>query len=98
MSFLSISPLGLDRGDNAYFGVRKFIAIEKDATDIYYIFRQNDRLENVAYKYYGSVDYWWVLADINNIANPLEIEAGTSLRIVSLARIEQAISEAQDEK
>ncbi|MBP7509916.1 MAG: LysM peptidoglycan-binding domain-containing protein [Prolixibacteraceae bacterium] len=94
-SLLSISPFGEDYDGVAYFGARPRIEIEVHISDKYHTFTHNDRLETISYKYYDSVDYWWALADINNIADPLNISIGTQIRIPVLSRIQQAIKEAQ---
>jgi phage tail protein X len=35
------------------------------ATDIYIITTPGDRLDLIAYKYYGNVSYWWIIAQAN---------------------------------
>jgi len=57
-----------------YLSLSSFI---KDKTNLKiskYTIQQKDlgRLDLVSYKIYGSVDYWWLLADYNNI---IDIEA-----------------------
>jgi len=47
-----------------------------------YYWRDGDRLEWVAYKFYGNSLEWWRIMDANpEILNPTQIKPGTSLRI-----------------
>nr|MCL4506549.1 LysM peptidoglycan-binding domain-containing protein [Chloroflexota bacterium] len=41
----------------------------------------SERLDDIAYKHYGNSSLWRLLAAINNIDDPMHIEAGTLLRI-----------------
>jgi hypothetical protein len=55
-----------------------------DKYNISYIFHRVqpfERIENIAYKYYGDVQYWWVVCYTNRIANPMKISLGQSLKI-----------------
>jgi hypothetical protein len=36
-------------------------------TDIYLIGRARQRLDLLAYEYYNDPQYWWVIAEVNNI-------------------------------
>lgn len=56
--------------------------VQYDATvqDTYHRVSEEDRLDLLAYRYYsGTVEdaskYWWVLADVNNILNPLDLSS-----------------------
>ena len=42
--------------------------IDRHVTDIYIDVIQDDRLDNLAYKYYSDVKLWWVLAEANKLA------------------------------
>lgn len=50
-------------------------------TDQYHILAQGERLDLLAYRYYGDAALWWVIAEANNIANPLRLEVGMRLRV-----------------
>jgi len=59
---------------------REFIDYEPEEDDIYYTVKQNDMLDEIAYNHYFEViepaqasKLWWVLADANNVINPLDI-------------------------
>lgn len=55
--------------------------------DDYYTVKKDDVLTRIAYKYYKSkVDlpshYWWIIADANNIRNPLDLSSYVGKEIV----------------
>ena len=49
--------------------------------DIYIIAKETDRLDLLAYKYYGDVTMWWIIAKANQIRNTFFIPAETQIRI-----------------
>ncbi len=51
-------------------------------SDMYIISEQGDRLDLLAYKYYGDQTKWWIIATANNINDAtFYVEAGIQLRI-----------------
>lgn len=60
----------------------KLPIIEPTEDDIYIIGAMGDRLDTLAYKYYGRASYWWIIARANNIGNgDLVVPVGKQLRI-----------------
>ena len=52
--------------------------------DIYAVTQTGDRLDTLAYQFFGDASLWWIIATANNIHNaPLGIKDGTILRIPS---------------
>lgn len=47
---------------------------------------QNTTLENLANKYYGRPDYWWVIADFNRIADPF-IDLYSKYQVIKIPSI-----------
>jgi hypothetical protein len=46
-----------------------------------------DRIDVLAYHYFGDATLWWIIADRNDIAFPLDLPpSGTTLRIPSYGR------------
>ena len=45
------------------------------------------RIDLIAWRYYKDVRLWWVIAEINNISNPLELQTGLILRIPAYERV-----------
>ena len=51
------------------------------------------RIDLIAYRMYGDVNFWWVVAVMNNISNPLrDLVAGVTLRIPKIAAITEALA------
>lgn len=58
--------------------------IPEQIDDIQYTAVQTDRLDLIAYKFYGDTIYWWIPASANDIDNPqTELTPGLVLRIPS---------------
>jgi len=56
--------------------------IQQDGSDIYITSREGDRLDNLAFDYYGNVELWWIIAQANAIGKgTLCIDADLQLRI-----------------
>jgi hypothetical protein len=49
-------------------------------SDIYVITQMGDRLDHLAYQFYGDVSLWWYIAKANNLKF-MTVPTGTSLRI-----------------
>lgn len=46
-----------------------------------------NRLDRISYKFYDSVNLWWVIALASGITNPLRVPVGTVLRIPPLSTL-----------
>jgi nucleoid-associated protein YgaU len=55
--------------------------------DKYHSVTDQDTLWNIAYKYYKDSKRWHIIADVNNIYNPLELTPGASLLIPDIDQI-----------
>jgi len=56
--------------------------IPHTTSDIYFIAKQLDRLDNIAHAYYGDPRLWWVIKISNNLpGGTLQIPAGKRIRI-----------------
>jgi len=50
--------------------------------DIYIVTQEGDRLDTLAYQYYGDQSLWWIIATANNIHDAsFAVEDGTILRV-----------------
>lgn len=50
--------------------------------DVYIVSQMGDRLDNLAFDYYGAASYWYVIAIVNNLGRgTLSIPPGLVLRI-----------------
>jgi nucleoid-associated protein YgaU len=55
---------------------------ERQASDIFIITKSSDRLDLLAFDYYGDTRYWVIIAKANKLANgSIRIPVGTRLRI-----------------
>jgi hypothetical protein len=51
-------------------------------SDIYIVTQGGDRLDTLAYQYYGDQSLWWIIATANNIHDaPFAVPDGTILRV-----------------
>ena len=62
------------------YGTTIYNSIPKDNNDIYVITQFGDRLDHLAYQFYGDVNLWWYIAKANNLTF-MTIPPGTRLRI-----------------
>lgn len=47
--------------------------IDKSISYVSHIVRQGDTLDSLALTYYGRPDYYWIIADFNNILDPYTV-------------------------
>ena len=64
------------------FDTTLYPKVEQQEDDTIIVSKSGDRLDLLAYKYYGDVTLWWVIAQANQIGKgTLNVLAGTTLRI-----------------
>ena len=69
-----------DSANNKYYGTTVYNKVPERNDDMYFIAQEGDRCDNLAYRFYGSSEFWWFIARVNNLKTN-NIPAGTSLRI-----------------
>lgn len=62
-------------------------------TDFYYTVKPHERIDQLAHKFYGQANLWWVIADFNDLLFPLVLEEGSTLRLPSYDRLITTILE-----
>ena len=74
--------------------IRDIVEYVPKESDKYHVVKASDELTKLAGIYYGrsiqnSGKYWWVIADTNNIQNPLDLTAlvGTEIVIPNLLNL-----------
>lgn len=67
---------------------RRSIVHQEDIGDQYHVVRLTDTITSISYKYYSKPLYWYLIADVNEIVNPLDLELGQTLIIPNLDRYE----------
>jgi hypothetical protein len=61
------------------------IDLKKLATEnSYTVTYEEDRIDLISYKIYGSTQYWWILIEYNAILDPFTIPNGTIINYPSL--------------
>lgn len=67
-----------------FFDVLDLPLIPAQPDDLSYTVLDSDRIDVLAYKFYGSPTLWWVIAAVNGLEIlPTELHAGALLRIPS---------------
>ena len=56
--------------------------VEDQNSDILLIATNGDRCDVISQEYYGTPDFWWFIASVNNLKSN-NIEAGTQIRVPS---------------
>ena len=62
------------------YGTTIYDNVEEKDTDIFVITQEGDRLDNLAFQFYGNPHLWWYIAQANNL-NTMNVEAGIQMRI-----------------
>lgn len=59
-----------------------------------YIVQNSDWWDNIAYKVYGDVSYWWTICLMNNIINPFEeLKVGSQILVLKKKYLYQLLKE-----
>lgn len=68
--------------------------VTEDPEDIYHEVTEVDksRLDLIAWQYYGNVNFWWVIAVVNDIYDPFtDLTPGTIIRIPNQSNVYEAL-------
>ena len=73
----------VDEEKDTYLETVNQTVIKETDADIYHEVQMHEenRLDILANKYYGSPIFWWVIAQANDLINPFIVKQGTILRI-----------------
>lgn len=68
---------------------RRSIIRDVGSEDNFYVIKQDDKLPDIAYKFYGDALAWYAIADMNPevILNPFQLPIGKRLIIPNLEEI-----------
>jgi hypothetical protein len=65
--------------------------------DIYIFSRESEKLEHISYRFYGTPEYWWVIAKANNISNgSIFLKPGRQLRIPQSTSIQEILNSLEE--
>ncbi len=83
----------IDSKNGDFFGTRQPLKLKEHTSDLFHRVTDVDskRIDLIAWKYYKDVRLWWIIAEFNNIGNPLEIPVGTILRIPTYERLQMKV-------
>jgi len=84
----------LNPEDEEFLILRENLEIPESSEDIFFVVEGEHiyRPETIAVEVYDRPELWWVIADINNIREPLfDLEVGQELRIPPLAVVLEAL-------
>ena len=68
------------KNGTSYYKKTLYKGIPESEDDIYVITQSGDRLDLLAYQYYGDTSLWWYIAKANNL-NKMNIEDNIQIRI-----------------
>lgn len=73
----------IKRNENGkrYYKTILYPEISYSEMDIYIQGKSTDRLDLLAYQYYGDVNKWWIIAHANKIKGSLNINKNMQIRI-----------------
>ncbi len=73
-----------------FWGIPIYPKIPSSDQDISYQVKSNDRIDNLAYKFYSEPLLWWVIAFYNNLdILPLDLKIGNKIQILSIDRFDK---------
>ena len=62
------------------FGTTIYKTVPESNNDLFVTTQEGDRLDNLAFQFYGDPNLWWFIANVNGLSH-MNLEAGVSLRI-----------------
>ncbi len=99
----SVNSRIIDFGDGEYVLIREALEWVPGNEDSYHTVKDGDRLELLAQNFYKGYTenahrYWWVIADANNIENPLDLTGllGTNIIIPNILNVKLKIRQMQN--
>lgn len=78
-------------GNEEFIGTRDRIDTSPQPDDVFHIVVEGDRVDLIAYRYFGRAELWWIVCDYNDIFFPLDLEPGRTLRLPCVERLEMRI-------
>lgn len=78
-------------GSVEFLGTRPRIDTSPKPDDTFHTVVEGDRIDLIAYRYFGDAGLWWIVCDYNDIFFPLELEPGKALRIPSVDYVQMKL-------
>ena len=79
----------IDRNGKRVIETYEKLYIKPHSSDLFHEVKSGEEnfLDLIAYTYYKNEGLWWVIAEANQLINPLYVPAGTVLRVPSVANL-----------
>lgn len=81
MRYSKLNNIKKNRRGNRVYKTPIYPKINTSSTDIYLQSKSTDRLDLLAYKYYGDRTLWWIIAHANKIKGTLYLPEETQIWI-----------------
>jgi len=78
-------------GDREILNLREPVNSGPHPDDRFHKVIEGERIDILAYKYFGDPKLWWVICDYNHISFPLDLQIGQILRIPSVDHLNMSI-------
>jgi|TARA_R110000744_G_scaffold15863_5_gene43869 hypothetical protein len=76
------TPIDKTEDGKRFYPTTIYSQIDPKADDVYLITVKNDRMDNIAFEYYGDPSLWWVIASANDIPqDSIFIPVGSQIRV-----------------
>ena len=72
-----------DKSGKTVYTTTYYPTIPIEDNDQFILSKDGDRLDSLAFRYFGDTNLWWIISKANGIKGGIGIEAGTLLRIPS---------------
>lgn len=81
----------VNRDDNKVYDLYRTINISSTYIELYHkvSIKEANRLDLIAFNYYGDSSMWWLIAIANNIIDPFIIPAGLTLKIPRISAFDE---------
>tara|TARA_Y100000816_G_scaffold259636_1_gene215331 strand:+ start:256 stop:555 length:300 start_codon:yes stop_codon:yes gene_type:complete len=81
MNRYATTPKKLDKSGIRVYSTTYYPQIPIENSDKFVMSKVGDRIDSLAYKFYGDVTLWWIIAKANGIKGKTALEPGIPLRI-----------------
>ena len=81
MKRYSTTKLKRDKSGIISYQTTRYPSIPIQDSDRFIVTRVGDRIDSLAYKFYGDSTLWWIIAKANGIKGKTALEPGIPLRI-----------------
>lgn len=84
----------IESGKEIYLESYNQVKVPVTDQDTYHVVEEKEvnRLDIISNNFYGTPNYWWMIALANNLIDPLVVNKGTLLRIPSLLTVSDSSS------